>query len=216
MPLVDIHLHTSRYSACSRLDPRDLVAAALRRGLDGVIITEHGMVWPPVEIEELNRHAAGRLLVMSGQEVRCRGPWPGAGDLLVFGSLREFPPRASAEEIIAAAHDDGGVVVAAHPFRPGLGLGDQVFNLSLDGLETMSGNAGAAADEEARRACLALGLPALGGSDAHDAGQVGAFATLFEEEVAEIGDIVRLIRAGRCRPHETAAGPPGGPPGGPP
>ena len=39
---VDLHIHTSRYSPCSRIDPGDLVQTATKTGLDTIVITEHG------------------------------------------------------------------------------------------------------------------------------------------------------------------------------
>ena len=45
--LVDIHIHTSRYSECSSLHPIDMAVAAKEAGLDGICLTEHQTVWSP-------------------------------------------------------------------------------------------------------------------------------------------------------------------------
>jgi hypothetical protein len=43
--IVDVHLHTRRYSRCSRIEPGALIDRAVRAGLDGVVITEHHHQW---------------------------------------------------------------------------------------------------------------------------------------------------------------------------
>ncbi len=196
---IDLHLHTTRYSACSLLEPRELAAAARASGLDGVIITEHGRVWSEAELEEL-RSGAGDLLILAGQEVRTRLPDRSPADLLVFGSEREFSTLISPAELLEAVHRDGGVVVAAHPYRAGLGLGDLARTLDLDGIETLSGNSSLRENGEAGRAARERGLPALGGSDAHEVGRVGFYATEFAGTVTSINDIISLIRQNACRP----------------
>ena len=50
--LFDIHTHTRRYSPCSILSPHDLVKKALELSLDGIVITEHEVLWDEKEILE--------------------------------------------------------------------------------------------------------------------------------------------------------------------
>ncbi len=45
--LIDIHIHTTRYSECSSLHPVDMAVAAKEAGLDGICLTEHQTVWSP-------------------------------------------------------------------------------------------------------------------------------------------------------------------------
>jgi predicted metal-dependent phosphoesterase TrpH len=200
MPLIDVHVHTTRYSDCSFIEAGHLASAAAARGLDGLILTEHGRVWSRSNLEELNNHREEGVRIFAGQEVTTGRGGLISGDLLILGPPRDFPQGLPPEEIIAMAHQQGGVAVAAHPFRGWLGLGEQLFDLPLDGIEVLSGNAGPEENRRAARAARELGLPALGGSDAHDLDQVGSFATDFEGVVESMEDIVDLIRKGRCRP----------------
>ena len=64
----DLHLHTSRHSPDSVIDPFELLDRARAAGLDGVVITEHDYLWPEDELDEL-RAAAPDLVVLSGVEV---------------------------------------------------------------------------------------------------------------------------------------------------
>jgi predicted metal-dependent phosphoesterase TrpH len=199
MPVIDMHVHTTRYSACSFLEPDDLVAAARARGLDGVVITEHGVVWEEAELDELRGRHPG-LLLLAGQEVRAWQRGRVAGDILLFGCRRRFPRGVAAAEVIAAAKSDGGVAVAAHPFRGELGLGEAIRWLSLDGLETLSGNCSPEENGRAGLMAESLGVACLGGSDAHRASEVGRFVTRFDGPVSSLEDLVRLVREGCCRP----------------
>ena len=45
MPKFDHHLHTSRHSPDSVIDPCALIERARAVGLDGVVITEHDYQW---------------------------------------------------------------------------------------------------------------------------------------------------------------------------
>src|SRR5262245_26865170 len=111
----DLHLHTSRHSPDSVMDPFSMVLRAQEIGLDGVVITEHDWLWTEEELVELRRAAPG-LVVLAGVEVSAR-----EGHFLVYGIRNPF---AVAKGIGVAAlcrevHRQGGAVVAAHPFRWG-------------------------------------------------------------------------------------------------
>ena len=75
----DLHMHTTRYSPDSRMEPLDLVRRARQVGLDGVVITEHDWLWTETELEEL-RAAEPGLVVLAGMEVSCR-----EGHFLAYG-----------------------------------------------------------------------------------------------------------------------------------
>jgi len=91
------------------------------------------------------------------------------------------------------------VAIAAHPFRPELGLGDLIYDLPLDGIEVFNINHQAADNLAAREACRKLKVAELGGSDAHAPSYVGHFLTYFEREIGTEEELVREIRARRCR-----------------
>ena len=85
---IDHHIHTSRHSPDSSIDPFRLVERASSIGLDAVVITEHDFQWQPDELAELAARA-GSLRVLSGAEISAR-----EGHFLVYGlpSLEDVPP----------------------------------------------------------------------------------------------------------------------------
>lgn len=203
---IDLHIHTRRYSACSCLDPTDALKAARRAGLDGLVFTEHGILWPPEHLKPLTIHAAELgLVLLAGQEVTCmnRGR---RMDFLVFGVTESLGTRSTPEELITDVHHQAGIVVAAHPFKPSRlgtgyhGAGEAVYELDLDGIELLHPDHDHKARGMVRAAAEARNLPLTGGSDAHEPDHLGICATLFERQIASMSDLVIEIKAGRVAP----------------
>ena len=146
----DLHLHTSRHSPDSTIDPFALVEQALAIGLDGIAITEHDWLWTEDELNELRDRAPG-LVILAGVEVAGRG-----GDVLCYDVTNPFaiPKGITWPELTREVHRQGGVCVAAHPYRWGQPFDDIVSNqqLELDGIEVLSNNM----DDDLRRRAAAF------------------------------------------------------------
>ena len=199
MAKFDHHLHTTRYSPDSILEPEELVERALAVGLDGVVITEHDRQWEPDELADLNRRAGG-LVVLSGVEVSAR-----EGHFLVYGlpDTGECPPGIGLSELIPVVRRHGAAIVAAHPFR-----WDQDFDAILrdhgpafDALERVSNNV---SPETRARTEHALAkyptMGATGSSDGHDRGVIGCYFTEFPGAIASMPEFVAALRSRSGRP----------------
>jgi predicted metal-dependent phosphoesterase TrpH len=198
MTRLDHHLHTIVHSPDSLIGPLELLDAARRAGLDGVVITDHDELWPPDELAWLQGHAPD-LVVLAGAEVSTR-----EGHFLVYGldSLDEVPPGVRLADLLRVAQGRGAAVVAAHPYR-----WDQPFDAiaaahapALCGLELVSNNVTPQTRRLAEAARARHGLPATGSSDAHEPGVVGCYATEFEADIRTMADLVAALRSGRFRP----------------
>src|SRR5260370_17144831 len=99
----DLHMHTTRYSPDSVMDPIALVRRARQVGLDGVVITEHDCLWTETELEELRRAEPG-LVVLAGVEVSCR-----EGHFLAYGvrDLCAIPHGTGLAALSRDAHRQG-------------------------------------------------------------------------------------------------------------
>lgn len=196
----DLHIHTTRHSPDSVLDPFELLEQAQEIGLDGVVITEHDWLWTAGELDEL-RAAAPGLVVLAGIEVSTR-----QGHFLVYGVTNPFRVGAGIDvaDLCKEVHRQGGAVVAAHPFRWGQRFHDILKHdrPALDGLEMMSSNM----DGDCRRRTLEvqqkIGVAGLGNSDAHDVNKVGFCYTEFDAEIRSIRDLVAAIRGRKASPRE--------------
>jgi predicted metal-dependent phosphoesterase TrpH len=197
--LIDMHVHTDRKSLCSIIDPVELVCRAEELDLSGIVITEHDYVWTPAEIEALKRETKTDLLILRGQEVSSV-----EGHLLVYGYY-ETMDCISVEEIMHGVHQQGGVVLVSHPFRygdrDGLSIEQVEAEFSrFDGIETLNGNQSSQQNEYGMQVWKSLGITGIGGSDAHSMNMVGRYVTEFENEISDESDLIRELKAGRCRP----------------
>ncbi len=197
---IDIHLHTSRYSRCSKMDASKLIPAALAAGLDGVVITEHHHIWDPAELDALCKEAGEpNFLLMAGFEYTSS-----QGDILIYGLPREhveeFVPGQAPEKAIAKAKELGAACVAAHPTRDGMSFDERIFDMPLDALEVRSVNL---KDHEQRLAAILAknaSIPPVTCSDAHRLKDVGAYATEFLDPLTSMTDLKDALGTGRFRP----------------
>jgi predicted metal-dependent phosphoesterase TrpH len=192
----DLHMHTTRHSPDSQMDPFDLVHRAVDIGLDGVVITEHDWLWTEVELEEL-RAAAPGLLVFGGIEVGTR-----EGHFLAYGVFDPFtlPIGIGLADMCREVHRQGGAVVAAHPFRWGQPF-DEILRdeqPELDGLELMTNNMDAICRERAAGIWQEYALAGIGSSDAHHPGVLGICYTEFDWVIRTTDDLVEAIRSRRA------------------
>ena len=187
----------------------ELIESAKSAGLDGVCLTDHDAFWDDESVCELSRKHD--FLVLPGSEINTD-----AGHVLAFGLSRYEFGMHKPEFLRSRAERDGGVLVAAHPYRrrfleePGRdpdaragmlerALQDPFFGL-CEAVESLNGRG---SDEQNRYSCdlaSAFAVPSVAGSDAHRPGQLGTAATEFEGRVQCLDDLLGLIRAGRCRP----------------
>jgi len=201
----DIHLHTRTYSDCSFISPPDLIHQAVQANLQGIALTEHGMRWPDEKFDELRRLADPHgLILINGQEIQASSSRNGMeGEFLVFGLKKSLVTKFSARELVERVHGEGGILIAAHPYklsRSGrlryYGAGDRVYELGLDALELYHPDHDEEALKKVRRAMETLAIPGTGGSDAHKVFEVGSCVTLFESKILSEQDFIREIRKG--------------------
>jgi predicted metal-dependent phosphoesterase TrpH len=199
---IDLHVHTTAYSSCSVLSPEELMFAAKGADLDGVCITEHNRIWTRDDAKALSdKHG---IAVFRGTEITTTG-----GDILVFG-CEYIPDRMLAPaELKKHVDDAGGAAIAAHPFRGfhlfgfrslGMPTEEAAKNptfLNVHGLEVCNGMCTGEENRFSREVADVLGLVKLGGSDAHNANQVGRCVTVFLDRIDDEVQLARAILSGR-------------------
>ncbi|MFP6581849.1 MAG: PHP-associated domain-containing protein [Candidatus Hydrogenedentota bacterium] len=198
--LFDIHLHTSRYSGDSTIDPFRLIPQAVKAGLHGIAITEHHRVWPQEELDELVADAnEPGFILLSGFEYTSSH-----GDALIYGLNPDqadtfIPRQLSPAEAVARAHQWGAACVAAHPTRQGLGFDEQLFDIPLEAIEARSCNLNNNEQRLALTLSTDLNLRSTASSDAHRIQDVGKFATEFTLAIQSINDLVATLQNGDFR-----------------
>ncbi len=209
---IDFHVH-SRASPDGLDTPERMLWAARDAGLDAIAITDHDRSAGYRRLIELGLADPAGLpvdgfLVIPGVEASTT-----AGHVLVIGASFDTPARRggiSVEQLArrarsfnrAADADPPPLLVAAHPMdRTRAGVGEEIVRVAgFDALEvfnskTLDRSANARAGVLAR----ALGLPGIGGSDAHCAAAVGRARTVVEVEAFTVAGVLAGVRADRTR-----------------
>ncbi|MHC1591569.1 MAG: PHP domain-containing protein [Candidatus Helarchaeales archaeon] len=193
--LVDPHVHL--YSPCSRWTLKQLVREADLKELDVVIITDHDV------ISKIPHDIGGNTKFLSGTEITTK-----EGHVLAYGTTEEIKTH-SISQAMDEIHEQGGVAVAAHPFRhfkqeespsPSCSLKEKIHQLNFDAIETINGLNTAKENELARRHARSLSLPEIGGSDAHGEGELGTAITITQIEIENIDDFIKAIKKRLVKP----------------
>lgn len=112
---INLHVHTP-YSD-GHASHHEIAMAAIRAGLDAVIITDHN-VWvdgPEGYYQDGDR----RVLLLVGEEIHDQARQPQKSHLLVFGTNRELAHYAyDLRLLIDCVRDAGGLAFIAHPVDP--------------------------------------------------------------------------------------------------
>jgi predicted metal-dependent phosphoesterase TrpH/thiamine kinase-like enzyme len=195
--LLEMHCHTAEHSSCSNVSAEDLLRQTYRKGLQGVVITDHHFLWPESELKVLRRKAemADHFLILSGQEVFTAD----MGDLLVYGA-DEVIPRGTPVATIRTKWPQAALVLA-HPYRHGKKPGPEtLLNPLLDGVEIFSSNHSVAENTRGLRDWHRYRFNAIAGTDTHGATYAGVYPTLFDHPAETMTDLAEELKKGRCRP----------------
>ena len=166
---VDLHVHTS-HSACARMSPRQIVAAALRHGIAAVAITDHNTM---AGVRDMQAAAQG-LRIICGEEIRTT-----QGELTGYFLTEQIPAGLSPQETIARIRSQGGLVAVPHPFdrlRSSRLHASALESLigSIDMIETFNArNIFIEENRDLLARVLAAGALPMAGSDAHLPIEVG-------------------------------------------
>jgi hypothetical protein len=113
--IVNLHMHTCYSDGAG--SHADIASAAIRAGLDAVIVTDHN-VWVngPAGYKKAGDQ---RVLLMVGEEIHDQSRNPQKNHLLVFGAGRELSTYAyDTQLLLDAVANAGGLAFIAHPVDP--------------------------------------------------------------------------------------------------
>jgi predicted metal-dependent phosphoesterase TrpH len=201
---IDLHIHTSPRSACSYIDPLELIQEAQRLKLDGICLTEHQVLWDIGDVDKLARE--GGIKIFRGNEFTTN-----QGDILVFGLYKDIKELLMIQQLSEEVKTAGGFMIAAHPFRgfKTFGIGQLQLTVEqackrkvlefVDAIEVGNGKLSPDENDMARKVAEKLGLPGTGGSDAHRVDEVGKWVTVFEKEIQDENQLIEELHAGRFR-----------------
>lgn len=186
--LFDLHIH-SKCSLDGTLDPKELVKIAVKRGLDGIAVTDHGTIRGGLMARE---YATTGFCVAVGAEIRTD-----RGDVIGLFLSQDIKSREFGR-VIAEIRDQNGLAIIPHPFdnmrRSALLPSDNEAG-QVDAVEVFNSRCifsvhNKMAKDLAER--LSKGISA--GSDAHFGNEVGLAGVITEDE-----DLREAILKGELR-----------------
>lgn len=152
----DIHIH-SKYSSDGVMDPQFMIKLAKKNGYDGLVITDHN------SMDAYKNLDPEGIQIIKGVEVSSC-----CGHILAIGINEMIPKGLSVEETIEQIHDQGGLAIAAHPYRFWSGLGEKnTRSGKFDAIEILNSRSFHKDNEAAKILANELRLPGTSGSDAH-------------------------------------------------
>ena len=196
---IDIHIHT-KFSGDNYTEPEETVLHAIEINLQGIAFTEHYSYEASEYAERLREKYMDRIMIFRGVEFSAA-----EGHCLVFGvntdklSIKNAP----VEEVIKVVNGSGGIVIPSHPFRGENSLGDKIELIKgFSAIEGYNGYSHHSQNTKAVEAAKRLQIPYTGGSDAHEAKEVGACFTEFYDEVT-YDNFLDLLKAGNYQGVDT-------------
>jgi predicted metal-dependent phosphoesterase TrpH len=190
----DLHSH-SNASFDSLASPASLVRTAAARGLTHLAITDHDRVDGALAARDLAVSIAPELTVIVGSEVRTAD-----GDLICLFLEGPIPVGLPAEEAIAVARAQGGLVGIPHPFdrfRGSLMRDARLERLAgaVDWIETHNARVAlGGGNQRAAEFAHERGLPGIAVSDAHSAFEVGVSYTAFDRDPSTPEGLLAALR----------------------
>ncbi len=194
--IIDMHVHSSRHSECAEaLDAQRIEQYARKAQVNGVVITEHDTLWDKQEFQDLQANTL-EVQFYNGVEVTTS-----SGCHLVVIGIDEIGPLhkgITSERAIAYVHEQGGVVILAHPFRKGLPPLKIIER--VDAIEVGSTSLYENESKLSFNLADVLRKPAIASSDAHALPMIGWAYTVFPAKPENDQHLCRMIREGVGKP----------------
>jgi predicted metal-dependent phosphoesterase TrpH len=170
-----------------------MMAGAIEHNLDGIVITEHDILWSEEEIREL-RETFPRLVILRGIEVHTAT----GEDILVLGItetslFHRYMKDATLGEIIKEYQ---GAAILAHPYRYRSTVSPQSLQLPLHAVEIASSNIRQYMAEPTSQLLEDRQLQPIASSDAHWPKNVGLYGVEFPYPVTTERQLAMAIRQG--------------------
>ncbi len=225
----ETHLHTKEGSACGTASAVEMVQACKSAGYTGIIVTNHffygntavdrTLPWNEwvegyckgYELAKERGDSVG-LQVFLGWESTYDGT-----DFLVYGLDKEWLLKhpeikdATIEEQYHIVHQDGGIIIHAHPFREASYIPEiRLFPKYVDGVETVNAthvqfhaakDGSVPYDLKAKQYAGQYQFPQTAGSDIHGTNILGG-GMAFSEKLTSIQDFIKAVmnKKGRLLP----------------
>jgi len=175
----DLHIH-SRYSSDGVLEPEKIAKTAVKRGLDGIAITDHNTIKGGLKAK---KYETEDFTVIVGSEISTE-----RGEIIGL-FLEEEVKSKDVQEVVSGIKEQNGIVIIPHPFDK---LRHSAFHLTEEDVEFIDCIEGFNSrcvhqkhNEKAVDFAMNHNLTITAGSDAHFAWEIGNAFILAESSGEE-------------------------------
>ena len=172
----DLHIH-SKYSSDGVLDPEKIVETAVKRGLNGIAITDHNTIKGGLESK---KYETEDFTVIVGSEISTE-----RGEIIGL-FLEEEVKSKDVQDVITEIKDQKGIIIIPHPFDE---LRHSAFHLTEEDakfMDCIEGFNSRCVFQKYNKKAVEFGtkhdLAITAGSDAHFANEIGNAGIITETE----------------------------------
>jgi len=186
----NLHIHTNCSDGKNTYE--EMVQQALTLDFGFIAVTDHKFGGSALCNDVISQCLAEkRLLCLPGMEVT------GKVHLLAIGIQKEIDRHLSVKNQVEEIHKQGGLAIAAHPFRRGnVYTDDELFETGLDAVECK--NIPSNMKKEFYTKLKEYNIPCVYNSDAHITMQLNLIWNSCDGEIASLDDLKKALKAGRC------------------
>ncbi len=218
MFLYETHCHSADGSFCGKISAEGLVEAYVQQGYTGIVLTEHFPISSKFGLEDLPWEKKVEFIENSFFRAEKRGKELGlqvffgfeygylGTDIITYALsadwLRSVPnlKELRVEEYMQLAHEAGGFLVHAHPFRAAKYIrAIRLIPQLTDAVEVVNANRTDFENEMARLYAESYALPQSCGSDNHVGFNTRMCGLLVEERLSSVFDLCEVIRGGKAQ-----------------
>ena len=188
--ILDMHIHTVFSDGKMRIE--DVVNVAIKRGLKGIVVTDHDTLNGSLALMKYVRERNLRILTFPGAEISTK-----EAHILIY-NVPKIPKFETAVELIDKVHDENGIVAFAHPFgrlfllEYPLARNNEALR-KIDAIECVNGRVPMISNLKALELAKKYSKPCIGGSDAHIPEEIGVAYTIVNEEISSFDDLLNAI-----------------------
>jgi histidinol phosphatase-like PHP family hydrolase len=186
---IDFHVHSRERSECAVVSEAEQIQAAIRGGLDGMVISDHDRLVDRQHLVGLNRIYAP-FHIFTGIEVTLANE-----HVLVIGIHDPTLERCGWEysDLYRYVRQRNGFMALAHPFRY-QEITVDIENFPPDAIEVFSPNTPLWAEARIRQIAAGIGCELLSNSDSHNSQMLGKYYNVVVGNPENDGELLQSLR----------------------
>ncbi len=170
---LDLHMHSS-FSYDSKMKVEEIIKRAIRKGLDGIAITDHETFKGAILAEKIAKEIDSKFIILKGEEIETE-----IGDIIGLFLKKEVKSRKF-KEVVSEIKKQGGLVVLPHPGKYHKINNEVIKNVDL--VEIFNSQLTDSANNIAKEIVKSNKKPFVAGSDAHNLFQIGRGVTKIKSK----------------------------------